>query len=96
MFQRRTTSVALSLAIVLSLLAVSCGSTAEVNLTGDPRTGDLCPSWSPDGASILFVSYKLADVNGLPTATEAGVYIMDADGGNRERLPVDVPARSLS
>ena len=43
----------------------------------DNRTSDRYPSWSPDGTEIAFAS--LRDRN-------YGIYVMDADGGNRTRL----------
>ena len=46
------------------------------NLTKDSRT-DLNPSWSPDGRSIAFHSYRDGNYE---------IYVMDANGNNQRRL----------
>ena len=46
------------------------------NLTNDP-SGDLYPSWSPDGKQIAFVSERDGNFE---------IYVMDADGGNPQNL----------
>ena len=98
----RTGRLSLSLLLVVILLAaVSCGSgDGLVNLTHNPRTGDMWPSWSPDGSKIVFVSGVSTVSDGMPpTCTYYGIYVMDADGGNRTlvlEFPDDIGVRSPS
>lgn len=51
----------------------------------DQMPSNVSPAWSPDGAHIVYLSNRDAD-------EEAGVWrlwIMDADGGNKQPLPID-------
>jgi Tol biopolymer transport system component len=86
--------------VVLMLIVASCASgDGLVNLTPDSRVADGPPSWSPDGSKILFVSSISSPPEGIPTITDYGIYVMDADGRNRTQvlaLPSDVSARSPS
>jgi Tol biopolymer transport system component len=52
----------------------------------DVLPSNVAPAWSPDGSKIVFVSNREAD-------GEAGawrLWVMDADGGNQQQLPIDV------
>ena len=53
------------------------------NLTNNPDR-DISPSWSPDGKRIAFVSDRAVD--GGEAVHNYEIYVMDADGGNLQRL----------
>ena len=55
----------------------------QLNLTNDAND-DRSPSWSPDGKRIVFSSNRDMD-RGL-AAHNIEIYVMDADGGNLQRL----------
>ena len=86
--------------VVLVLIVASCASgDGLVNLTPDSIVADGPPSWSPDGNRILFTSSMVSPPDGIPTETDRGIYVMDADGRGRTQvlaLPSDVPANSPS
>jgi Tol biopolymer transport system component len=64
--------------------AAACEASAQ-NLTNLPTTGDLDPSWSPDGSQIVFASGR----DSSDTTGNSDLYIMDANGGNVRRLTDD-------
>jgi hypothetical protein len=56
------------------------GTSAEINLTNDGQSlVESAPVWSPDGTRLAFVA-------GEDGAKSTNVYVMDADGSNREML----------
>ena len=57
------------------------------NLTNNP-TEDRYPSWSPDSERIVFSSVRDGHFEGEFGITDE-IYVMDADGGNEQRLTVN-------
>ena len=51
------------------------------NLTNSPFFNDWSPSWSPDSKRIAFQSNRDKD-----NPHKYQIYVMDADGGNQQRL----------
>ncbi len=47
---------------------------------------NLAPAWSPDGKSIVFLSNRAAN----NSAGAWAVWVMNADGSNQRRLPIDL------
>jgi Tol biopolymer transport system component len=61
------------------LYTVTADGSSETRLTTTPITPEREPAWSPDGARIAFTSSEHEELI-------RGVYVMDADGSDRERL----------
>lgn len=61
------------------LYTVAADGSSETRLTTTPTTHERDPAWSPDGARIAFTSYENGDLI-------HGVFVMDIDGSDRERL----------
>ena len=81
----------LLLMIILALgTACSGGEGRLVNLTPGQRMDNCCPAWSPDGNQIVFLSGGIetsaSGTTSSASATDFGVYVMDADGANRFRV----------
>jgi uncharacterized protein YraI len=53
----------------------------------DVMPSSVAPAWSPDGQHIVFLSNRQPDNE----AGAWGVWVMDADGGNQRRLPIELP-----
>jgi len=49
------------------------------------------PAWSPDGKRIVFVHTDDIDAN--DNAVNEQVWVMDADGGNKQQLTTDAPSK---
>jgi Tol biopolymer transport system component len=47
----------------------------------------VAPAWSPDGQHIVYISNR----NSIESAGAWHFWVMDADGSNQRRLPVDLP-----
>jgi hypothetical protein len=56
-------------------------------LLAESFPNNVSPAWSPDGDHIVFLSNRTAEGE----AGDWGVWVMDADGGNPRRLPIELP-----
>lgn len=76
-----------------ALFAVNPDGGGQVELNPPPTVlvdampSNVAAAWSPDGRHIAFLSNRAAD-NG---AGEWGIWVMEADGGNARRLPIELP-----
>ena len=64
------------------------------NLTNNPGE-DKNPSWAPDGKRIAFVSDRDGHPDVIPGWFTSEIYVMDADGGNQQKL-TNNPSRDTS
>ncbi len=72
-----------------NIWTVGLDGSEPVNLTDTKEDRkNYTPLWSPDGKKIAFAS-DVKDEKGYSTKTE--IWIMDADGGNKEKLASEVP-----
>jgi hypothetical protein len=61
--------------------------TRPVTVLVDEMPSNVAPAWSPDGQHIVFLSNRTPE----NSAGAWGVWVMDANGGNQRRLPIDLP-----
>ena len=67
------------------IYAMDANGKNQQRLTNNPKRDDLNPSWSPDGKQIVFSSVREGHFIGKVKITDE-IYVMDADGGNQQRL----------
>ncbi|MEZ4712506.1 MAG: SH3 domain-containing protein [Caldilineaceae bacterium] len=61
--------------------------THPVTALVDELPSNVAPTWSPDGQHIVYVSNR----NSIESAGAWHFWVMDADGSNQRRLPIDLP-----
>jgi TolB protein len=64
------------------ICSINADGTGVRRLTNTPEYEGV-PAWSPDGKKIAFVSYDKK----VPHVNPGGVYVMNADGSGRTKLP---------
>jgi Tol biopolymer transport system component len=64
------------------IYVMNASGSGQANLTHSADGSDSEPAWSPDAKRILFIRAQRRGDEG-----SAGIYIMNADGGNQHRLP---------
>lgn len=62
------------------IFVMNADGTNQTNLSNSPMSDDTNPSWSPDGAKIVFMR------DGMPDFEQDGVSTMNADGSNQFRV----------
>ena len=68
----------------IEIYVMDADGSNQINLTNN-LTNDKDPSWSPDGERIVFSAAREGHVvHNLDITSE--IYVMDADGGNQQRL----------
>lgn len=60
--------------------------TRPVTALVDELPNNVAPAWSPDGKYIVYLGNRAADNN----AGAWGVWVMNADGSNQRRLPIEL------
>ena len=68
----------------IEIYVMDADGSNQQNLTNNP-TADYNPSWSPDGKRIVFSAVREGHFKNNLDITEE-IYVMDADGGNQQRL----------
>lgn len=61
--------------------------TRPVTALVDELPSNVAPAWSPDGQHIVYLSNR----NSIESAGAWHIWVMNADGSDQRRLPVDVP-----
>ncbi|MEM7537143.1 MAG: hypothetical protein AAF639_33525 [Chloroflexota bacterium] len=61
--------------------------TRPVTALVDELPSSVAPAWSPDGEHIIYLSNR----NSIESAGAWHFWVMDADGTNQRRLPIDLP-----
>ena len=65
----------------LEIYVMNSDGTDQLNLSNDPESDDVFPSWTPDGKSVVFQSRDLDSEE-----SNDQIFVMSADGGQKTRL----------